>query len=1001
MDQIPQPHTPRDAMIAIAATFTAEPLLSGLQLVLEEAGLALGVHFAPYHQVFQELISPTSLLATNSDGINALLVRIEDFVREVRSVDEARAVIGRTMHELSAALSQYALRVKVPTVLAVLPPSPGAPRPLVADLEAASIDLIAHARSLPGITLLSSTEIDLVAGDEHYDGVGDELAHVPFPDEYYASIGLALARKVHALWVPAHKVLVLDCDNTLWRGVVGEDGVDGITIPPALARVQQFAVDMQARGTLICLASKNAERDVLEVFETRSDMVLKLEHIVAHRINWDPKPRNLASLARALNLGLDAFVYLDDNPVECALMRAELPQVVTLQIPSDAEIESFLSNLWTFEALSVTNEDTRRTTMYRENAARRELEESITDIAEFIASLKVVTDIGPPEENEWPRIAQLTQRTNQFNFTTIRRSEPEMRALPSRGSTVLRVRVRDRFGDYGLVGLVVADCRGDTLAVDTLLLSCRVLGRGVEHAILRRLGELAREQGLSHVYLPFLATPKNEPARAFADGIAAQFRSDERDGMVYRIPTNDACAITHRPGHDPAAVIEALKSEENRSSASGSSSTIPASIKRRSERYENLARTLATGKDVLHAVRLRGARKRTLPGAPTKPITDTERKLLSLWQEVLDINGLGVEDDYFALGGTSLLAARLFAEITRRFGVKLRLTSILEAPTVRALSRRLEPQRIERSSTLIELKPGGPRNLFLVHDGDGETLLYLNLASHMPGDLAVFGIEPRRIPGVPLAHARIEDMAAFYVEEIRKIQPHGPYLLGGMCAGGVIAHEMALQLVRMGESIELVALLDAATPQAPKRRGRITEQRLGRLTQALADVRAKKRSSIGNALSIISTASRKLTNALRWEIMRLGKELSVSLRFRLLRGLLARQLPWPWLVPQLTVRQIYDSAETNYVPKPLSVASSVLLRARIGEASDTPYREIYADDTFGWGEVTQDLIVVDVEGGHSSMLQEPFVESLAAELMPHIGYKSEPAPSRPVEPAIP
>src|SRR5260370_31886529 len=137
-------------------------------------------------------------------------------------------------------------------------------------------------------------------------------------------------------------------------------------------------------------------------------------------------------------------------------MRAELPQVMTLQLPPDNEIERFLSNRWTFDKISVTNEDRRRTSMYRENAARKELEESTEDIVEFIASLKVVTDIAVPEEDEWPRLAQLTLRTNQFNFTTVPRNEPEKRALPVRGSILLRIKVRDRFGDYGLVGLGVA-----------------------------------------------------------------------------------------------------------------------------------------------------------------------------------------------------------------------------------------------------------------------------------------------------------------------------------------------------------------------------------------------------------------------------------------------------------------------------------------------------------------------------------------------------------------
>ena len=709
----------RGAAIAIAATFTAEPLLPALRFVLSEAGLPLDVHFCPYHQVFQELLSSTSLLAMNAGGVNVVLVRVEDFVRTVCDIEEARTLIKRTIKELSDALNQYARRVKVPTVLAVIPPSPGATSVLVHDLELASAALAAHARLLPSITLLSPAEMDLVSTGERYDRARDEIAHVPFTEECYASMALAIARKVHALRVPAHKVLVLDCDNTLWHGVVGEDGVDGITIPPALARVQRFAVEVQGQGALVCLVSKNAERDVLEVFDRRSDMVLKLEHIVAHRINWEPKPRNVVSLARALNLGLDAFVYMDDNPVECALMRAELPQIVTLQVPTDDEIESFLSNLWTFDTISVTDEDARRTRMYRENAARQELEQSTTDIAEFIASLQVVTDIASPEGIEWPRIAQLTQRTNQFNFTTIRRTDPEMRALSGRGSTVLRVKVRDRFGDYGIVGLVVVDAVADALIVDTLLLSCRVLGRGVEHAILRRLGELASESALPYVHLPYLPTSKNEPARAFAESVAGKFRTQDGDRFIYRIPVDDARTIAHRPGHDPAAVTEARKSEEKKVSAPSAALDTSTSSMRRTERYTKLSRTLVSGRNVLGAIRANGAQPRMLPGAPEKPTTDTEVRLLALWQELLNIDGLGVEDDYFALGGTSLLATRLIVEIERRFGVKLRLTAILESPTVRMLSRPLEPQRTERSGALIELRRGGPRNFFLVHDGEG------------------------------------------------------------------------------------------------------------------------------------------------------------------------------------------------------------------------------------------------------------------------------------------
>jgi thioesterase domain-containing protein len=397
-----------------------------------------------------------------------------------------------------------------------------------------------------------------------------------------------------------------------------------------------------------------------------------------------------------------------------------------------------------------------------------------------------------------------------------------------------------------------------------------------------------------------------------------------------------------------------------------------------------------------------------LPGQPGQPTTETERRLLALWEEAFGIVGLGIDDDYFALGGTSLLAARLFTSIAQTFNVNLPLSTILEAPTVRALSHHLEqppPATLEWSTvsalshdpeqhptrpskSIVELKGAGSRNLFLVHDGDGETLLYLNLARRMPADLSVIGIEPLRIPGVPLAHFSIEEMATFYVGEIRRSQPNGPYLLGGLCAGGVIAFEMASQLVRAGESVKLVALLETAAPRAPKRPGLISGQRLGRLKQAFADAGGIERSHIARAWTIFGVISRKLVNTLAWEIMQRGTRWSVGARFRLLRYLRARSLQWPRFLSGLSVRQIYASAEALYVPRPLSHASVVLVRARAGAAhatpdvDDTAYREIYADDTFGWRELADRLVVVDVDGGHSSMLQEPIVQSLATTLMP-------------------
>ena len=324
--------------------------------------------------------------------------------------------------------------------------------------------------------------------------------------------------------------------------------------------------------------------------------------------------------------------------------------------------------------------------------------------------------------------------------------------------------------------------------------------------------------------------------------------------------------------------------------------------------------------------------------------------------------------------------------------------------SVRALSQHLEqhpPKRLSKS--LIELKAGSSRNLFVVHDGDGQTLVYLNLAHRMPANLAVIGIEPFSVAGVPLARTSVEEMAAGYVEEIRRHQPNGPYFLAGLCAGGVIAFEMASQLVRAGESVELLALLDAVRPQTPMRPRLLASHRINRLTQALTVARNAERSFVGRAWTILGVISRKLVNTLTWEIMRRTTKWWVGARFLLLRKLLARGRPWPRLLPGLSVRQIYESADALYVARPLSSASVVLVRARAGVdgvADDTPYLDIYADETLGWRALIEKLSVIDAEGGHSSMLQEPFVQSLATALMPLVaGSVSIPAPAAPLEKA--
>jgi thioesterase domain-containing protein len=264
-----------------------------------------------------------------------------------------------------------------------------------------------------------------------------------------------------------------------------------------------------------------------------------------------------------------------------------------------------------------------------------------------------------------------------------------------------------------------------------------------------------------------------------------------------------------------------------------------------------------------------------------------------------------------------------------------------------------------------------------VHDGDGEVLLYSNLAKRLSKQIRVFGINPRSTNGIPLAYARIEDMAGHYINRIKAVQPYGPFAIGGMCAGGVIAYEMARQLLDAGETIECVLLLDAATPQAVKTFGRVTKERFKRFGQLFVDPSAGNSSPFKRLHMLLATAIGKIRNTVVWELTDRTRRFGVRFRFHLLQIILRRRLHWPAAVPSLTVRQIYECAEAQYRPGPNLGVEVVLIRASTGEGGDTPYRQIYASDTFGWELVQSDLSVRDVSGGHFSMLQDPYVEDLS------------------------
>ena len=970
--------------VVVTATFTAEPIELTLRFWLKELGAYGGVEFTPYNQVFQELLGPHSLLGRNQGGVNIVLIRFEDWLQFQPQARHEEVLRGNA-EELASALRSFAARSATPTLVWVAPPSPAlAHDPVLSTLAtAARARLMAEVEALDSLHWLGAEALAPYLVERIDDHNANRLGHIPYSPQFYTALATAAARRIHLIRAEPHKVLALDCDNTLWQGVVGEDGPQGVSLTPGKRALQEFVVKQQERGMILCLVSKNAESDVFAVFEQHPEMPLRPEHLAAWRVGWRPKAQALAELAAELNLGLGAFVFLDDNPVECAEVRAALPEVLTLQLPAaDADIRDFLRHVWAFDQRSCTEEDRRRTLMYRQNAERYRFERDAAGVEEFLAGLRLVVDIASPRDDEWGRVAQLTLRTNQFNLTTVRRTEAEVRDLSRNRLECLRVKVSDRFGDYGMVGVLVFGPHRDALRIDTMLLSCRVLGRGIEHAMLAHLGQLAVRRGLGRLEALFNRTPRNEPAENFLTDLGGIRRKDSDTRSIFHFSAAVAAGIVYLPGKAGATATK----PSPRSDVSGNEARTPAASRTRGDKsalYGRIGAELRRVEAVQRAAEADALTSRPALAAPlVEPRTPLESKLAALWARLLHVDRVGVDDDFESLGGTSLAAAFLFAEIERKFSIRLPMTTILEAPTIEQLARRIEGG--ERASLKL-LKPGaeGGPALFLVHDGDGETLLYANLARRLPDEVAVYGLEPHGTNECPLLHTSVPAMAAYYVEQVRQAQSSGPIFLGGMCAGGVIAFEMALQLQAEGRPAEWVALLDSAAPRAERRAGLTAKRRRARFLKVLQE--SPGGVLPGRLMRLAARLAAKVRNLAVYEIAGLVVRIRDMARFRLFQLVAERGGRIPWGLRGLNVRTVYKLAEREYAPSARLEAPAILFRATGGAGDDEPFQQLFTDPLLGWGRYVVDAPeVIETPGGHSSMLQEPHVGILAGFLADRI-----------------
>jgi len=524
--------------LAILRSFTVEPIAPLLRSEAFAYGIDLEVHVGDFNTYVQDMLDSQSSLYRFAPNAVVLAVRADQAAPELwrhfadLAPEVARQAAERVVRGYEQWISAFRQHSQAALIVHSLerPPSPSL-GVLDSQSEAGQSGLLRQinrelrriAGEFHGVYCLDYDALVARHGSEHWHDERKWLtARLPIAAGYLLPMAREWIRFIVPLSGRTAKVLVVDLDNTLWDGVIGEDGMGGIKVGSeypgaAYQTLQRALLDLSRKGILLAVCSKNNFDDAMEALEKHPGMLVRAKHFAALRINWTDKAQNLREIAQDLNLGIDALAFLDDSPFEREQVRAALPEVTVIDLPkSPLEYASAVRDCAVFERLTLSSEDQQRTEMYAAQRRLTEAEQSFQSKEDFFHFLEQEAELEPVSDLTLARVAQLTQKTNQFNLTTRRYSESQIAEMAKQPEWhIFSIRVRDRFGDHGVVGVAIAHDEGEQCEIDTFLLSCRVIGRTVETALLAHLAESAARRGRKRLVGWFLPTKKNAPARDF------------------------------------------------------------------------------------------------------------------------------------------------------------------------------------------------------------------------------------------------------------------------------------------------------------------------------------------------------------------------------------------------------------------------------------------------------------------------------------------------------
>jgi FkbH-like protein len=549
--------------LALLRSFTVEPLVPLLRAAAFASGINLAVQVGHFNAYAQEILKPDSNLYKFEPDAVILAIHAQDLLPDLwycfadLSREGVEGTIERTRKDFAEWVETFRYYSKAHLIIH------GLEMPLrtsagILDAQGELSQAEAFRRVNEGMRTLARKHQGVYILD--YDALIALHGRLRWHDEAkWLTVRLPVAadclihltnewlRFLHPVTGKVCKALVTDLDNTIWGGIIGEDGMSGIQIGPehpgaAYQSLQRAMLDLYQRGIILAVCSKNNPSDAMEALENHPGMLLRPHHFAALRVNWNDKAQNLREIASELNIGIDALAFLDDNPVEREWVRSQLP-VAVIDLPQDPMgYAGALRDSPFFERLTLSDEDRERGRYYAEERQRTELKGGTASLEDFYRSLQMEVEIASVTGQTLTRVAQLTQKTNQFNLTTRRYTEQQIAEMTDNADwRVYSLRARDRFGDNGLVGVAIARFDGDFCEIDSFLMSCRVVGRTVETAFLSHVAAEAFHRGVRFLRGWYLPTKKNDLVKDFYKSHGFKLVEEREKGSLWEFGLNNGC----------------------------------------------------------------------------------------------------------------------------------------------------------------------------------------------------------------------------------------------------------------------------------------------------------------------------------------------------------------------------------------------------------------------------------------------------------------------------